>query len=239
MSLPPPLPPSSAPAELMPYQMAPVSDDAEAKPKPTACVSCGSIPFSTLTKLPLCEPCRLGLVKFPFPLWVKAAALIVASLVVVSLALSRERIQAAIHIAHTKKMKREGRWEEAYQGYQSIIANHNDTPTLLDYAETAINSGHVPEASRTMKTLAGRQASREQNVRANAILDRLARLPGGSASQMPSYRTTEIREAFQLGQPSIQLQTGQPMPMNHGPAPQINLGQPIRLNNAPIQLQTR
>ncbi len=219
--------------------MAPASDDAEAKPKPTACVGCGSIQFSTLTKLPLCEPCRLGLVKYPFPLWVRLAAVIVASLVVVSLALSRERIQAAVHVAHTKKMKSAGRWQEAFEGYQSIIADHNDTKTLLDYAETAINSGHVQEASRAMYTLAGRQATREQNVRANAILDRLARLPGSSASQRPSYRTAEIREAFQLGQPSIQLQSGQLMPMNSAPTPQMNLGQPIRLNNAPIQLQTR
>lgn len=226
MSLPPPLPPTPAP-------------DPDAASAPKACVNCGSIRLSTQTKLPVCEPCRVGLIKYPFPTWVKLASAIVAALVLVSLVLSRERIQAAVHLAHTKKMKRQGHWEEAYQGYHSVIAEHNDTETLLSYAEAAMNSGHTLDAAQAMKTLAGRRASKEQNGRANMILASLERPTGSFLPPGPTLQMTDPSSAFQPAKPSIQLTPGQPMPMNNAPAGQILLGQPIQLNNVPIQLQTR
>lgn len=222
MSLPPPLPPASEPAA-----------------EPKACVNCGSIRLSSLTRLPVCEPCRVDLIKFPFPLWVKAAAAVIAALVIVSLVLSRERIHAAVQIAHAKKMKREGRWEEAYQGYHSLITEYNDTETLLSYAEAAMNSGHTIDAAGAMKSLAGRQATQDQNHRANSVIYQLERPTGNFLPPGPSFQMTDTGSAFQPGKPAIQLQPGQPMPMNPAPAGQILLGQPLQLNNVPIQIQTR
>jgi hypothetical protein len=233
MSVPPPLPPSSSPA-------------LDAAPK--ACVNCGSIRFSTQTKLPVCEPCRVALIKYPFPLWVKVAAAIIAALVLVSLALSRERIQAAVHIAHAKKLMRQEHWEDAYQDYHSVIAEHTDTETLLSYAEAAMNSGHSLDAAGAMKSLAGRQATTDQCYRANSLIYRLDRPTGSFLPPGPNLQMTDIGSALQPDKPSLQLTSGQPTPMNmpptappvsNVPAGQILLGQPMQLNNVPIQLQTR
>lgn len=225
MSLPSPLHPSSESTD-------------EVAPK--ACVNCGSIRLSTQTKLPVCEPCRLDLIKFPFPLWVKAAAAVIAALVVVSLVLSRERIHAAVQIAHAKKMKREGRWEESYQSYLPLIKEYDDTETLLNYAEAAMNSGHTLDAAGAMRSLAGREVTQEQNHRANSVVYQLERSTGSFLPPRPSLQMTDTGSAFQPDKPAIQLQTGgQSMPMNSAPASQILLGQPLQLNNVPIQIQTR
>lgn len=223
MSLPSPLHPSSESTD-------------EVAPK--ACVNCGSIRLSTQTKLPVCEPCRVDLIKFPFPLWVKAAAAVIAALVVVSLVLSRERIHAAVQIAHAKKMKREGRWEESYQSYHPLIKEYDDTETLLSYAEAALNSGHTVDAAGAMKSLSGREATQDQNHRANSVIYQLQRPTGSFLPPGPSLQMTDTGSAFQPDKPAIQL-GGQPSPMNTAPAGQILLGQPLQLNNVPIQIQTR
>lgn len=155
MSLPPPLPPSPAP----------VPDAA-----PTACVQCGSLRFSTQTKLPVCEPCRLELVRFPFPKWVRAAAVAVAVLVVLSLGMSAERLQAALHFARTKRMAQQQNWTDAFENYRGVMANHTDTETVLSYAEAAFNSGHIHEAAEALDSLAGRKVSKDEERSYNSLL---------------------------------------------------------------------
>lgn len=232
MSEPPPLP---AQDSVQPSEEAPKS-----------CAQCGSIHLSPLTQLPVCEPCRMALVRFPFPLWVKAAAALVAVMVVVSLALSQERISKTLHLAHAKKMLHQEKWEQAYQDYHSVIAQHGDTQTLLSYAEAAVYSGHLQEAAQTMKTLSGRQASQADLVRANTINDSLV-----AAARRAS---SGVQPALQLNSAPIQLQPGN-APLNNL-IPQTNNGplsgfqfqqtppqQPVpgslNLNNTPIRLQTR
>lgn len=149
---------------------APVSDDAMANPTPNACMQCGSIHLSASTKLPVCESCRIALVKFPFPLWVKAAAALVALMVIVSLALSRERLQTAMEFARTKKMVRQERWEEAYESYRSLMATHSDTETMLDYAEAALNSGHPNDAAQAVNSLVGRSVRKSVELRVNTLI---------------------------------------------------------------------
>lgn len=158
MSLPPSPHPSSEPTD-------------EVAPK--ACVNCGSIRLSTQTKLPVCEPCRVDLIKFPFPLWVKAAAAVVALLVLGSLALSRERFHAALHFAATKKMVQQERWDEAYENYRGLMATHSDTETVLDYAESAFNSGHQQECAQALNTLTGRKVGKEDERRYNTLVYKL------------------------------------------------------------------
>jgi hypothetical protein len=156
--------------------MAPASDDVFAEPKeppPEACVNCGSKDFSTRTKMPVCEPCRMGLVRYPFPGWVKLCAGVVCLMVVVSLALSRERVQEAFLLSRAKRMHQQQRWEDAYRLYHQVVVSHNDTDTLLAYAEAAVDSGHYEDAARTMETLGGRRAQRHQVARADAISGRL------------------------------------------------------------------
>lgn len=152
MSLPPP---SSAP-------------EPDAAPK--ACVNCGSIRFSTQTKLPVCEPCRVAMIKHPFPFWVILASATVTLLLLSSMALSRERFHAALHLASTKKMAKQERWDEAYENYRGLMAVHSDTETLLDYAEAAFNSGHKREAAQALDTLAGRRVSKDEERRYNTLV---------------------------------------------------------------------
>ena len=154
--------------------MAPVSDDESSKPQPTACVQCGSIKFSEQTKLPVCEPCRMNLVRFPFPVWVKLAAGVVALLVLVSLALSRERLQGAQKLVLTRRMVEQGRWEEAYQNYHGLKDTiQSDTEAMLDYAEAASNSGHLGDAALAMQTLAGRKVTQSLQLRSQVLINKL------------------------------------------------------------------
>ncbi|MDI1311794.1 hypothetical protein [Prosthecobacter sp.] len=155
MSLPPPLPPSSVP---------------EPDTAPNACVNCGSIRFSTQTKLPVCEPCRASLIKHPFPFWVKLTSATVVVLLLSSLSLSRERFHAALHLATTKKMAKQERWDEAYENFRGLMAVHSDTETLLDYAEAGFNSGHKREAAQALTTLSGRRVSKDEERRYNTLI---------------------------------------------------------------------
>lgn len=163
MSTPPPLPVTEAP-----------------EAPPSACVNCGATEFSTHTKLPVCETCRMALVRFPFPVWVKLSAFLVLVMVVVSLLMSGERLQETLQITRAQKMAKQMRWEEAYQAYHAIIEKHtNDTDVMLSYAEAAIQSGHTQDAVNTMKSLAGRSADSTQMNRAQSVtfeIERLQRL---------------------------------------------------------------
>lgn len=232
MSTPPPLPDDpfittgAPPVAEGGYQMAPVSDDVSAQPKPTACVACGAAEFSTRTEMPVCEPCRTGLVRFPFPRWVKLAAAGVALMVMVSLAMSRERLMSARHMIHAQRMLHAEKWEEAYQEYHSVIAGKDDTEMLLDYAQAALNSGHWQDAAEAMNSLAGRQVSKMELSRANALLERL--------------ETTALRPAAGVP-PPLQLNTSSIQIQPSGQLNSFELQQtpPGSLNNGPIQLQTR
>lgn len=231
MSEPPPLP---AQASVQPSEEAPKS-----------CAQCGSIHLSPLTQLPVCEPCRMALVRFPFPMWVKAAAAIVAVMVVVSLVLSQERISKTLHLAHAKKMLHQEKWEQAYQDYHSVITQHRDTQTLLNYAEAAVYSGHLQEAAQTMKTLSGRQASRSDLVRANTINDSLvaAARRAGPQQAWPTggAQPTYLQTLGQQDRFDVQSGGGSSLSgfqLQQTPPPQSVPGS-LNLNNTPIRLQTR
>ncbi len=112
----------------------------------------------------------MELVKFPFPLWVKASAVLVFLTVTVSLVLSRERLHTAIEFARTKKMVSQERWEEAYESYRGLKASHSDTETVLDYAEAAFNSGHAAEAAQAVNSLVGRSVKKSLELRVNTLI---------------------------------------------------------------------
>ena len=196
---------------------------------PKACAQCGSIHLSTLTQLPVCEPCRMALVRFPFPLWVKLAASFVAVMVVVSLAMSQERISKRLHLVHAKNLLCQEKWEQAYEEYRSLSARHTDTETLLSYAEAAMHSGHLQEAAQTMQKLSGRQALRAELVRANTINDGLqaAARRAGTQQAWPGGGTQPGRGSSLNGFQLQQTPSPQPMPGS------------LNLNTAPIRLQTR
>lgn len=179
MSEPPPLP---AQDSVQPSEEAPKS-----------CAQCGSIHLSTLTQLPVCEPCRMALVRFPFPMWVKAAAALVAVMVVVSLALSQERMQAALHFAHTKKLARQEHWEEAYEEYHGLMSTHSDTETVLEYAEAALNSGHAAEAERALNSVVNRPMTKRLEQRASTLIYQMNLARKQSAMPLAAPVTTPIR----------------------------------------------
>ena len=157
----------------------PAASTAES-PQAAVCVNCKAAELSQHTKMPVCESCRIALVKFPFPLWVRFCSIVVAILVIVSLAMSKERIHQAMVMSHAKKMTREQRWEEAYRDYHSFIQHHqNDTDMMLDYTEAAMRSGHPEDAARTLHALTGRKVAQTVVNRADYLgqeLERLLRL---------------------------------------------------------------
>ncbi|WP_395752842.1 hypothetical protein [Prosthecobacter sp.] len=197
MSTPPPLPPDpsnpsgehpdkrdasypenpfvyTGPPEEAPYQMAPVTDDASAKPE--ACVACGAPEFSSLTEVPVCETCRVALIRYPYPKWVKGAAAAVFALTMVALGLSIGRIQDAYHFTRAKKMVAEQRWEEACQTYRILAPRHTDNETATLYAEAAFKSGHHDEAMTAMHSLQVWMMTTDQRTRAGAVLKGLEKL---------------------------------------------------------------
>lgn len=167
----------------------PTTESAPDDAPPTACVQCGSRNFSARTTLPVCEPCRISLVKYPFPGWVKLAATLVGLTVLVSLGLSREHVADAMTLMRARKMAREERWQDAFQNYQGIMDKHGDhMDVMLAYAEAALNSGHHEEASRTLVSLGGRSGTTEQIWKADRIsaeMERAGRqrplLPGSAS----------------------------------------------------------
>ncbi|MGV3662404.1 MAG: hypothetical protein ACO1TE_19630 [Prosthecobacter sp.] len=168
----------------------PTNDAAPAEAPAPTCVNCGSLHLSGRTKLPLCEPCRAGLVKFPFPLWVRVSAVVVAVMVCGSLALSREHISGALRLKHAEKMMREERWEEAFQGYQELLNKNKDkkqgdTDMMLACAEAAKNSGHYEEAARMLDALSGRKATKMEVERADSLGRELGYLIKQSQPQAP------------------------------------------------------
>lgn len=125
------------------------------------------------------------------------AAAVVAVLVIVSLVLSRDRVQEAYHIARAKKMTEQQRWEEAYQSYHSLIATHKDTETVLTYAETALKSGHYADASDALTQLDGRYVAEYQNHRANVVGESLEKI----AKEMQMPQPTNANEPAKGGPP--------------------------------------
>ncbi|MFC5456959.1 hypothetical protein [Prosthecobacter fluviatilis] len=179
--LPPPIIPPAAPrvrpqSPPAPYQMAVVSDDASAKPRPTSCAQCGSAHLSTLTQLPVCESCRLALVRFPFPMWVKLAAAFVTLMVVVSLAVSQERFTDAYDTVRAEKMVALQRWEDAFQSYGRLFKTHQDAETTVLYAESAMGSHHYQEAAEAVSSLTGKYIPEYLHHRATVVVDDLDRL---------------------------------------------------------------
>ncbi|WP_395746858.1 hypothetical protein [Prosthecobacter sp.] len=175
----PPLPPRGPSASRLPppvpYQMAAVSDDDSAQPPPTACVNCGASEFSTRTQMFVCEPCRMDLVRRPFPLWVKLCTFVVFVMVVVSLALSRGHFQEARLFARAKKMQNQQRWEEAYQTWHDLVRRHRDTASLLNYAEMAASSGHYADAALALNALENRSGTKSELNQASRVRELLVR----------------------------------------------------------------
>lgn len=185
----------------------PTNDPASAGAPPTACVNCGSPEFSARTRIPVCETCRMQLVRHPFPLWVKVGATVVAVLVCGSLALSGGHISRALRLKHVEKMTREERWEEAFQGYQSLVNKETaSTETMLIYTEAALNSGHYEEANSMLNALTGRKASQLQVARAQSLDAELGRV--ARRLQPPPPLTGQLSSQLQLLSPPPQ----QPLP---------------------------
>ena len=72
--------------------------DVERNPDPTVCVMCGhdggSRELDQVAGLPICETCAPTILNRPFPGWIKASALVLAALVVLSLSANWRFVQA-------------------------------------------------------------------------------------------------------------------------------------------------
>lgn len=151
MDVPPPLPPADQ------------SD-------PAVCANCGNPQLSDRTRLPVCEPCRYAMVRFPFPAWVKVCATLVIALLAAALVQIPEKWQAAMRYAGADQFAETNDWDAAYASYKPFAINHrDDTDMQLRFAEICVKSHHLREAVETMNSLEGRKVSQNQLDKADRI----------------------------------------------------------------------
>jgi len=158
---------------------------AEEQP-PTQCVQCGSPEFSSITELPVCEPCRQALVRYPFPPWVKWSAVGIALLVVFSLWQAPERWSEALHVKQAEKLVQSGQWNNAYEKLlpsKESALRVSDLNFSLEYGEVAAHAGHPEEAMAILDRLEGHEASKQQSERAHQLARALHNQLGGDSAQ--------------------------------------------------------
>ncbi len=173
MDAPPPLPPAD-------------------QTDPAVCANCGNPQLSDRTRLPVCEPCRHAMVRFPFPIWVKVCAALVVALLAAALVQIPEKWQAAMSYAGAGQYAQSNDWDAAYASYKPLAINHrDDTDMQLRFAEACVKSHHLREAIETMNTLEGRRVSQHQMDKANQVGDALEFALKREAKNATSNRTLQ------------------------------------------------
>ncbi len=159
---------------------------------PTHCVQCGSPDFSPITNLPVCEPCRLKLVRHPFPLWVKMSTLAVLVLLAISLSQAKTRWNQAVLLRDVHKLVHRGKWNDAYAEFgpfKQIAMDGQDVAFALEYGEIAANSGHLEEAISVLNHLSGTRTSDHLVARARnlerTIIEKENGAPRGAKPSTP------------------------------------------------------
>lgn len=108
--------------------------------------------------------------------WMKFGAFFLCAGVIVSLAVSKERMADSLHLIRAEKMVQDERWEDAYRSYRTLAPKHpGNTDVMLSYAEAAMHTGHHEDASRALLVLNGRPATRQQMWRAGQVSEELER----------------------------------------------------------------
>ena len=105
---------------------------------PTVCVRCGAdhgeIEWEPVAGMPMCEECAHLLRHYPFPRWVKAAALTVVALVAVAFYVHRHQYSALFNLVRAERAAMQGDWERASQ-YSETAAQR--VPGNADLQTTA------------------------------------------------------------------------------------------------------
>jgi hypothetical protein len=86
-----------------------------------ACARCGTSDIDKLSPTPLCFGCREALIKFPIPIWIKAVAVAILVLLIISLAGLPKNISLAIHLERGKKAEKEKKYVTAQREFSKVL----------------------------------------------------------------------------------------------------------------------
>jgi hypothetical protein len=118
-----------------------------APPPPTGCVNCHSQAIVPGFTTPLCQPCRDKLIRYPFPLWLKVAGVIISFVLVFALTRLPREISAAVALKRGEKAEISNDLPAAIKQYQAAIAAYPDSPDAnRKLAVAALHAGDLVTA---------------------------------------------------------------------------------------------
>ena len=131
---------------------------------PPLCKLCGNSPPSPeTTSLPICEPCRLGLVRRPLPAWVKAAAALSVLIVLAAFIRFPAAAKAGVHFERGVRWERADDFGKAVQEYEVARANRPASVKIgVRLAYVAFKSGDVRKSVEVMNSLAGSKVDKDE-----------------------------------------------------------------------------
>jgi len=141
------------------------------------CNLCGGQPLSTVSQLPVCEPCRQKLIRRPLPLWIKTAAALIAILLMVAFVRFPAALWAGVHYERGQRLERAGKNDLAVAEYEEASRRyHTSTKLHLRFAVAAFKAGDIQKSAHELESLSGREVSRDEATEAQWLGDQFQRL---------------------------------------------------------------
>jgi hypothetical protein len=102
---------------------------------PTVCARCkadnGLDAYDLFLEVPICTPCRNHMKHYPFPLWIKAACVVIAVMVGFTIHMNLRFFKARIFLTQSMRLGFvDNQWEQASQGMEQVVTLIPESPDL-------------------------------------------------------------------------------------------------------------
>ena len=119
----------------------------------------------------LCSACRTKLSKRAFPLWIKLAIILVALVFIYALAKAPASLVASIAFERGQRAEANGNYATAAKEYAKVVERFpGSTSAAARLGIAQYRAGDRDAAAQTLRSLAGRQASKELTTEINAVI---------------------------------------------------------------------
>jgi len=108
-----------------------VTTTAQPAPAGKICAACKAAPAQPNFPIPLCEPCRTKLIKFPVPTWLRIAAAALVVLMLVSSVRIPWELSAAANFERGRQAEDRGDYTTAVVDYQNALASYPNSIAIL------------------------------------------------------------------------------------------------------------